>query len=77
MSNGCFLGVMCNKPIRVSSSIPFKSQLRSCHDGFAIYTAEFGKRKDRTRLRDEMELLVCEQIDSLILIHAMTIHYDM
>uniref|UniRef100_A0A8C2L0X8 Ig-like domain-containing protein n=1 Tax=Cyprinus carpio TaxID=7962 RepID=A0A8C2L0X8_CYPCA len=38
MSNGCFLGVMCNKPIRVSSSIPFKSQLRSCHDGFAIYT---------------------------------------
>jgi len=27
MSNGCVLGVMCNKPIRVSFPIPFKSQL--------------------------------------------------
>ncbi len=29
MSNGCVLGITCNKPIRVSSPITFKSQLRS------------------------------------------------
>jgi hypothetical protein len=37
----CVLGVTCNKPIRVSSPIPFKSQLRLCHGGFAIYMGEF------------------------------------
>ncbi len=28
MSNGCVLGITCNKPIRVSSPIPFKSELQ-------------------------------------------------
>ncbi|XP_065150669.1 uncharacterized protein [Paramisgurnus dabryanus] len=34
------LSAMCNKPIRVSSLIPFKSQLRWCHPEFPIL-AEF------------------------------------
>ncbi len=45
MSNGCVLGVTCNKPIRVSSPIPFKSQLRSRNGGFAIYMAELARAK--------------------------------
>ncbi len=38
-----------------------------------------GKCKDWTRLQKgkETELLVREQIGRLVLIHAMTIHYDM
>ncbi len=77
MSNGCVLGITCNKPIRVSSPIPFKSQLRSRHGRFAIYKAEFASAKTERISREETELIVCEQIGSLILIHAMTIHYDM
>ncbi len=65
------------KPIRVSSSIPFKSQLCSRHGRFAIYTAEFASAKTERVSREETELLVREQISSLILILAMTIHYDM
>jgi len=34
----CF-GTTCNKPIRVSSPIPFKSQLHLCHGRFAIFMA--------------------------------------
>ncbi len=77
MSNGCVLGVTCNKPIRVSSPILFKSQLRSRHGGFAIYTAEFARAKTERVSREETELLVRQQIGRLILIHVMTIHYDM
>ncbi len=58
-------------------TIPFKSQLRSRHDGFAIYTVEFASTKTEHISREETELLMREQIGSLILIHAMTIHYDM
>uniref|UniRef100_A0A672PPN2 Spectrin beta chain, non-erythrocytic 1 n=1 Tax=Sinocyclocheilus grahami TaxID=75366 RepID=A0A672PPN2_SINGR len=71
------VGIKCNKPIRVSSPIPFKSQLRSRHGRFAIYTAEFASAKTEHVSRDETELLMHEQIGSLILIHAMTVHYDM
>ncbi len=60
---------MCYKPIRVSSPSPFKRQLHSRHGGFAIYTAEFAKTECVSK--EETELLVREQIDSLILIHAM------
>ncbi len=67
---------MCNKPNRVSSHIPFKSQLHSRHGGFAIYMASAIEKTERVS-REEMDLLVREQIGSLILIHAMTIHYDM
>ncbi len=70
MSNGCVLGKTCNKPIRVSSTIPFKSQL---HSRNAIYTTKFTERISR----EEAELLVREQIGNLIMIQAMTIHYDM
>uniref|UniRef100_A0A8C2DQK1 RNA guanylyltransferase and 5'-phosphatase n=1 Tax=Cyprinus carpio TaxID=7962 RepID=A0A8C2DQK1_CYPCA len=34
------VSITCHKPIRVSSPIHFKSQLRSHHGRFAIYTAE-------------------------------------
>jgi len=37
MSNGCVLGVMCNKVIRVSFPIPIKNQMRSCH-GRLLFT---------------------------------------
>ncbi len=73
MSNGCVLGITCNKPIRVSSPIPFKSQLRSRHGGFAIYMEDFPSAKTERISREETELLVHEQIDSLILIHALSI----
>ncbi len=36
MSNGSFLGVTYNKPIRISSPIPFKSELRLLRGRFAI-----------------------------------------
>ncbi len=49
----CVLGIMCNKPIRVSSPIPFKSQLRLQHGGFAIYTVEFA-RATASVSREEM-----------------------
>ncbi len=68
---------MCNKPIRVSSPIPFKSQLHLHHGEFAIYTAEFASAKTERVSREETELLVRKQIGSLILIHAMAIYYDM
>ncbi len=74
---GVFLGVTCNKPIRVSSPIPFKGELRSRHGGFAIYTAEFARAKTERVSREQTDLLMREQIGSLILIHAMIIHYDM
>ncbi len=61
MSNGCVLGATCNKPIRVSSPIPFKSQLRSQHGRFAIYAAEFAGTKTERFSREETYLLVCEQ----------------
>ncbi len=77
MSNGCVLGIMCNKPIRVSSPIPFKSQLLSRYGGFAIYTAEFASEKTERDSREQTELLLREQIGRLILKHALTIHYDM
>ncbi len=77
MSNGCFLGVTCNKPIRVSSPIPFKSELRSRHGGFAIYTAEFAGAKTEHVSGEETDLLMREQIGRLIQINAMTIHHDM
>ncbi len=65
MSNGCVLGITCNKPNRVSSPIPFKSQLRLRHGGFAIYVAEFARAKIERISREEKELLVHEQIRSL------------
>ncbi len=77
MSKGGVLGITCNKAIRVSSPIPFKSQLCSHHRGFAIYTAEFASAKTEPVSREETDLLMREQIGSLILMHAMTIHYDM
>lgn len=43
MTNGCVLSIMCNKPIRVSSPILFKNQLRLRHGRFAIYMAEVEK----------------------------------
>ncbi len=43
--NGCVVGITCNKPIRVSSPISFKSQLRLHYCGFAIYTVEFASAK--------------------------------
>jgi len=66
MSHGCVLGITDNKPIRVSSPIPFKSQLRSRHGGFAIYMAEFASGKTKRFSSEEMDLLVrevkpCEQ----------------
>ncbi len=77
MSHGCVLGITCNKPIRVSSPIPFKSQLRSRHGGLAIYMEEFASTKTERISREETELLVREQIGRLILIHAMTSHYGL
>ena len=59
MSNGV-LGVMCNKPIRVSSPIPFKSQLRSRPGGFAIYMEEFASGKTEHGSREETDLVVRE-----------------
>ncbi len=38
MSNRCFLGVTCNKPIRVSSPIPFQSELRLLRGGLLRHT---------------------------------------
>ncbi len=58
MSHGCVLGITSNKPIRVSSPIPFKSQLRSRHGGFAIYATEFARAKTERVSREETELLV-------------------
>jgi len=55
MSNGC---VLCNKPIRVSSPIPFNSQLRSLHGGFSIYMAEFASRKTERFSSEETDLLI-------------------
>ncbi len=50
----------------------------SRHGGFTIYTAEFASAKTECVSKEEVScLLVSEQIGSLILIHAMTIHYDM
>ncbi len=77
MSNGCVLGITCNKPIRVSYPIPFKSLLRSRHGGFAIYMVEFASAKTERISREETEMLVREQIGSLILKLSITIHYDM
>ncbi len=57
MSNGCVW-----VPIRVSSPIPFKSQLCSRHGRFTIYTPEFASAKTERISREEMELLVREQI---------------
>ncbi len=75
MSNGCFFGRNYNKPIRVSSSIPFKSELRSCHGGFAIYTAEFVRAKTERVSREETDLLMhkpnydtCNDYPSVIII---------
>jgi len=45
MSNGFVLGIMCSKSIRVSSPIPFKSQLCSRHGGFGIYMMECASGK--------------------------------
>ncbi len=59
-SNGCVLGITCNKPIRVSSPIPFKSLLRFRHGGFAIYTAELASAMSERFSREETELLMCE-----------------
>ncbi len=70
------LGITCNKPIRVSSPIPFKNQLRSRHGGLAIHSIEFASAKTEC-LREQMDLIVHEKIGSLILMHAMTIQYDM
>lgn len=74
ISNGCVLGVTCNKPIKVSTQIQIKSQLSLCHGRLAIYT-EFARVKTERVSKEETELLMREQIGSLILIHAMTIHY--
>ncbi len=75
ISNGCVLGITCNKPIRVSSLITFKSQLHLRHGGFAIYMVEFASAKTERISREETHLLVREQIGRLILKYAMTIHY--
>ncbi len=77
MSNGCVLDIACNKPIRVSSPFPFKSQLLLRHGEFDIYMAKFASAKTEGVSREETDLLVRKQIGRLILIHAMTIHYDM
>ncbi len=53
MSNWCVLCVLCNKPIRVSSPIPFKSQLRTRNAGFAIYTAELARAKTKCLSSEE------------------------
>lgn len=45
MSHGCGLGVLCNKPISVSSPNPFKTQLRLHHGRFAIYMVEIAGTK--------------------------------
>ncbi len=60
ISHGCVLGIMCNKSIRVSSPIPFKSQLCLHHGGFAIYMAEFAIAKTEHVSRVETDLLMCE-----------------
>ncbi len=62
------------QPIGFKENI-YKLRLR--HGRFAIYTAECARAKTERVSREEMELLVCKQIGSLILIHAVTIHYDM
>lgn len=49
MSHEYVLGVKCNKPIRVSSPIPFKSQLHSRYGGFAIYMVEFASGKTEVK----------------------------
>ncbi len=77
MSNGCVLGVTWNKTNKSLISHYLKSQLRSCHGVFTIYMPEFAKVKTERVSREETERLVRQQIGSLILIHAMTIHYDM
>ncbi len=53
MSHGGLLGVTCNKPIRVSSPIPFKSQLLLHYGGFTIYMAEFARAKTEHVSREE------------------------
>ncbi len=60
MSNGCFLGVTYHKPIRVSSLIPFKSELRPRHGGFVIYTAKFAGAKTERVSGEETDLLMRE-----------------
>ncbi len=52
-------------------------KLRLRHGRFAIYMPEFARAKTERVSREETELLVCKQIGILILINAMTIHYDM
>ncbi len=54
---GVFWGVTCNKPIRVSSPYPYKSQLRLYHGRFAIYKAEFARAKTKCFFREETDLL--------------------
>ncbi len=51
MSNECVLGITCNKPIRISSPIPFKRKL--CSRGFVIYTVEFTRAKTEHVSREE------------------------
>jgi len=60
MSNRCVLGLMCNKPMRVSFPIPFKSQLHSRHGGYTIYMAEFASVKTERFSSEETDLLVRE-----------------
>ncbi len=50
--------------------------MHSRHGGFAIYMAEFAGAKTECVSREQTDLLMREQIGS-ILIHAITIHYDM
>uniref|UniRef100_A0A8C2JJR7 Cell migration inducing hyaluronidase 1 n=1 Tax=Cyprinus carpio TaxID=7962 RepID=A0A8C2JJR7_CYPCA len=49
----------------VSSPMPFKNQLRSCHGGFAIYMTEFTIGKKEHFSREGTDLLASISIDTL------------